>query len=100
MRSASNTIPSHIGDRECLFQDNSLTRVWAFGGWRLQVTVRDCNTGQPLRPTFPAVFTFARGGTATGITGGQLPSLFTPQFGGLAAHSGPQLHRSDRRLRL
>jgi hypothetical protein len=51
------------------------------GGWRLQVTVRDCNTGQPLRPTFAAVFTFARGGTATGITGGQLPSLFTPQLG-------------------
>lgn len=51
------------------------------GGWRLQVTVRDCNTGQPLRPTFPAVFTFASGGTATGITGGQLPSLFTPQLG-------------------
>jgi hypothetical protein len=51
------------------------------GGWRLQVTVRDCNTGLPLRPTFPAVFTFAKGGTATGITGGQLPSLFTPQLG-------------------
>jgi hypothetical protein len=34
-----------------------------------------------LRPTFPAVFTFARGGTTTGITGGQLPSLFTPQLG-------------------
>jgi len=51
------------------------------GGWRLQVTVRDCITGQPLRPTFPAVFTFAKGGAATGITGGQLPSLFTPQLG-------------------
>ncbi len=32
------------------------------GGWRLQVTVRDCITGKPLRPTFPAVFTFAKGG--------------------------------------
>jgi len=51
------------------------------GTWRLQVTVRDCNTGQPLRPTFPAVFAFAKGGTATVITGGQLPSLFTPQLG-------------------
>ena len=47
----------------------------------MQVTVRDCITGQPLRPTFPAVFTFAKGGAATGITGGQLPSLFTPQLG-------------------
>ena len=51
------------------------------GAWRLQVTVRDCNTGQPLRPTFPAVFTFAKGGAATVITTGQLPSLFTPQLG-------------------
>ena len=51
------------------------------GAWRLQVTVRDCMTGQPLRPTFPAVFTFAKGGTATAITAGQLPSLFTPQLG-------------------
>lgn len=51
------------------------------GAWRLQVTVRDCNTGQPLRPTFPAVFTFAQGGTATVITAGQLPSLATPGLG-------------------
>ena len=51
------------------------------GGWRLQVTVRDCTTGQPLRPTFAAVFTFAKGGAATGITAGQPPSLFTPQSG-------------------
>src|SRR3974390_2651373 len=51
------------------------------GAWRLKVTVRDCNTGQPLRPTFDAVFTFAKGGTATAITAGQLPSLFTPQLG-------------------
>jgi hypothetical protein len=51
------------------------------GTWRLLVTVRDCITGQPLRPTFPAVFSFAQGGTATVITAGQLPSLFTPQLG-------------------
>jgi hypothetical protein len=50
------------------------------GAWRLQLTVRDCNTGQPLR-TFPAVFTFAKGGTATVITAGQLPSLATPGLG-------------------
>jgi len=51
------------------------------GAWRLQITVRDCNTGQPLRPAFPAVFTFAEGGTATVITTGQLPSLATPGLG-------------------
>ena len=50
------------------------------GAWRLQVTVRDCNTGQALR-TFPAVFTFSKGGTATVITAGQLPSLATPGSG-------------------
>ena len=50
------------------------------GAWRLQLTVRDCNTGQALR-TFPAVFTFAKGGTATVITAGQLPSLATTGLG-------------------
>lgn len=50
------------------------------GAWRLQLTVRDCNTGQALR-TFAAVFTFAKGGTATVITAGQPPSLFTPGLG-------------------
>jgi len=50
------------------------------GAWRLQLTVRDCNTGQALR-TFPAVFTFSKGGTATFITAGQIPSLATPGLG-------------------
>jgi hypothetical protein len=50
------------------------------GAWRLQLTVRDCNTGQELR-TFPAVFTFAKGGTASVITAGQLPSLATTGLG-------------------
>jgi len=59
--------------------DNSLRGLE--GAWRLQVTVRDCNTGQPLRPTFPAVFTFAKGGVATAVTAGQLPSLATPGLG-------------------
>jgi hypothetical protein len=40
------------------------------GTWRLQVTVRDCNTGQPLRPTFPGLFAVAKGGTATIIIPG------------------------------
>jgi len=50
------------------------------GAWRLQLTVRDCDTLQPIR-TFPAVFTFAKGGTATLITAGQLPSLATTGLG-------------------
>jgi len=50
------------------------------GAWRLQLTVRDCTTGQELR-TFHAVFTFAKGGTATVITAGQPPSLATTGLG-------------------
>ncbi len=50
------------------------------GAWRAQLTVRDCQTGVALR-TFPAIFTFAKGGTVTYTTAGQLPSLFTPGLG-------------------
>jgi len=50
------------------------------GAWRLQLTVRDCQTGAALR-TFPAVATFAKGGTLTLTTSGQLPSLSTTALG-------------------
>jgi hypothetical protein len=50
------------------------------GAWRLQVTVRDCQTGVALR-TFPALFTFAKGGTLAVTTAGQLPSLSTTGLG-------------------
>ena len=50
------------------------------GAWRLQLTVLDCQTGQVQR-TFPALATFAKGGTLTLTTAGQLPSLFTPGLG-------------------
>jgi hypothetical protein len=50
------------------------------GTWRVQVTVRDCQTGQVQR-TFPALFAFAKGGTLTATTAGQLPSLSTPNLG-------------------
>ena len=50
------------------------------GAWRLQVTVRDCQTGAALR-TFPALFTFAKGGTLAVTTAGQLPSLSTTGLG-------------------
>ena len=50
------------------------------GAWRVQVTVRDCQTGQALR-TFPTLFAFAKGGTLTATTAGQLPSLSTPNLG-------------------
>ena len=50
------------------------------GTWRVQLTVSDCITGQVLR-TFPALFAFAKGGTLTATTAGQLPSLSTTVLG-------------------
>ena len=50
------------------------------GAWRLQLTVLDCTTGEALK-TFPAVFTFEKGGTSSVITAGQLPSLATSGLG-------------------
>jgi len=50
------------------------------GAWRVQLTVRDCQTGQALR-TFPALLTFAKGGTLTFTTAGQFPAIATPGAG-------------------
>jgi hypothetical protein len=50
------------------------------GTWRAQLTVRDCKTGVVLR-TFPAMFAFAKGGTLTVTTAGQLPSQSTAGLG-------------------
>ncbi len=50
------------------------------GTWRVQVSVKDCQTGAVQR-SFPALFAFAKGGTLTEATAGQPPSLFTPGFG-------------------
>lgn len=50
------------------------------GTWRVQVTVRDCQTGVAQR-AFPAVLAFAKGGTLTVTTAGQLPSLSTTGLG-------------------
>jgi hypothetical protein len=50
------------------------------GAWRLQLAVRDCQTGAALR-TFPALATFAKGGTLTLTSAGQLPSLSTTWLG-------------------
>lgn len=50
------------------------------GTWRVQVSVKDCQTGAVQR-SFPALFAFAKGGTLTEGTAGQPPALFTPGFG-------------------
>jgi hypothetical protein len=50
------------------------------GTWRVQVTVRNCQTGEAQR-TFPALFTFAKGGTLSATTAGQPPALSTTTLG-------------------
>jgi hypothetical protein len=50
------------------------------GTWRLQLTVRDCQTGEAQR-TFPAMAAFAKGGTLTVTTAGQPPSANTAGLG-------------------
>jgi hypothetical protein len=50
------------------------------GTWRAQLTVRDCDTRAVLR-SFPAMFAFAKGGTLTVTTAGQLPSQSTAGLG-------------------
>ena len=67
------------------------------GTWRAQVTVRNCQTGVALR-TFPALFAFAKGGTVTFTTAGQLPSLSTPGPGCLAPRGRPHIQCGVRGL--
>lgn len=40
------------------------------GTWVVQVTLRDCTSGAPLRPAFNSLVTFHRGGTITESTAG------------------------------
>ena len=50
------------------------------GTWRVHVTQRNCQTGAELR-TFPALLTFAQGGTLTGSTTAFPPSLRGSDYG-------------------
>jgi len=50
------------------------------GTWRVQLTVRNCQTGEPLR-SFPALFIFGPGGTLSYTTAGQPPAQSTPGVG-------------------
>ena len=51
------------------------------GTWNAQLTVTDCNNPNTVLRTFPAKFSYAKGGTLTVTTAGQLPSLNTPGLG-------------------
>jgi hypothetical protein len=45
------------------------------GTWRVEITLRNCVTGQPVQNPFPALASFARGGTVTTADGGLSPAV-------------------------
>jgi len=51
------------------------------GTWRVEVTLRDCNTGAALASPFRSLLTFARGGTMAETTAHISPALRTPGRG-------------------
>ena len=53
------------------------------GAWRTVVTPRNCQTGDPVVPPFPGLFTFNKDGTMSqyGIGPGSSPALVSPGIG-------------------
>jgi len=53
------------------------------GAWRTMVTGVNCQTGDPVGPPFPGLFTFNKGGTMSeyGIGPGSSPALRSPGHG-------------------
>jgi hypothetical protein len=45
------------------------------GTWRVEITIRNCQTGTPVRAPFPAMATFSRGGTVITSDSSIPPSL-------------------------
>jgi hypothetical protein len=45
------------------------------GTWRVEITLRNCDTGHAFGSPFPALATFARGGTLTTSDGGLSPGV-------------------------
>lgn len=43
--------------------------------WRVAITLRNCLTGEPVQNPFPALASFARGGTVTTADGGLSPAV-------------------------
>ena len=60
------------------------------GTWRVQVTLRNCQTGAELR-VFPAALTFGNGGTLTGTSTVLSPALRSPDHG-VWSHAGGQTY--------
>jgi hypothetical protein len=53
----------------------------------VQITLRDCQTGNPLGVPFLPLVTYARGGTVTAATARVSPALLSP-FYGVWAYTG------------
>ena len=51
------------------------------GTWRVEVTLRDCNTGAALGSPFRSLLSFARGGTMTETTARFSPAVRGPGHG-------------------
>ncbi len=77
MVSAQNT-----QDNQSSASSNARERT-IVGVWRTMITPRNCQTGLPLVPAFPGLFTFNEGGTMSeyGIGPGASPALRSPGHG-------------------
>lgn len=65
-------------------RQSSIASVKTIAGvWRTVVTPRNCQTGDPVAPPFPGLFTFNKGGTMSeyGIGPGSSPALRSPGHG-------------------
>jgi hypothetical protein len=64
-------------------QTSALTGKELEGTWKVEVTQRDCNTGDPLGTPFQSLLTFANGGTMTETTDNPLffPAERSPGHG-------------------
>jgi len=51
------------------------------GTWRVEITLRNCLTGEPVQNPFPALASFARGGTVTTADGGLSPAVRSTGLG-------------------
>ena len=72
----------NIQDKQSSASSNARERTVA-GVWRTVVTPRNCQTGEPVGPSFPGLFTFNEGGTMSeyGISAGLSPALRSPGHG-------------------
>jgi hypothetical protein len=51
------------------------------GAWRVQITLRNCQTGDAVGAPFLSLVTFARGGAVVGATARTSPALLAPFYG-------------------